>query len=195
MDSSRVYSRQHIVSSRQGKTKGFLSTDRGIALVMILIVAAIVLAIMAGLVYMVTTGTQISGLQKRYQTAQEAAQGGVELVAKEIIPRTIGSEDVVDLTNIESTLQSEYSLIYLSFPVTSSASCLRDKLLLSTVDWTNCNTDNKSFDLKKSDGTIIADFTFRLSGIAPQPDFNVYAKIVDTIEGNSDASGLTLEGL
>jgi hypothetical protein len=169
--------------------------EKGIALVMILILSAIALAIMAGLIYMITTGTQISGLQKRYQTAQEAAQGGVEFVAKEIVPRTIGSTDVTDLTNIESTLQSEYSLIYLSFPATSSASCLRDKLLRSTVDWTNCNSDNKSFDLEKSDGTTIADFTLRLTGVAPQPDFSVYAKIVDTIEGNSDCSGLSLEGL
>ncbi|MEW6569831.1 MAG: hypothetical protein AB1390_01450 [Nitrospirota bacterium] len=171
----------------------YLKNEKGVALMMALILSLIALAIISALIYFVTQGTSISGFQKRYQTAKEAAQGDVEFVTREIIPRTIGSTNVADLISIESTLGGEYSVISLSFP--SNAACLREKLLLSTVDWISCSADEKSFDLKKSDGSLIADFSVTLPGVPPQPNFSVYAKIVDTIEGNTDSGGLALEGL
>ena len=53
-----------------------LRNDRGIALVMVLVLSGIALAIMAGLIYMATSGTQVSGLQKRYKTALEGGLAG-----------------------------------------------------------------------------------------------------------------------
>ena len=53
--------------------------EKGIALVMVLILSAIALAIMAALVYMLISGTQISGMQKRYRTALEAGVGGADV--------------------------------------------------------------------------------------------------------------------
>jgi len=179
-----------------------LTNQKGIALVMALVLSVIALTIISALMYFVTQGTSISGFQKRYQTAQEAAQGGVELTAKEIISRTIGSKDAADLTNIKSALQGEYNsfpLIFsLSFPATTSTSCLRDKLLLSTFvgatstfNWPNCNAVlSTSLDPKTN-----PDISLTLAGIPPQPNFSVFAKIVDTIEGNSDSGGLSLEGM
>jgi Flp pilus assembly pilin Flp len=169
----------------------YLNDEKGIALMMALILSLIALAIISALIYFVTQGSMISGFQKRYQTAQEAAKGGVEIITKEIIPQTIVSIDVADLANRVNSLQNDYTEISLTF--TTGASCLRDKLLLSTQDWSNCSDQNKSFDPKNS-----PDFTFQLSGIPPAQPFNVFAKTVDTIgglEANSDTSGLELEGL
>ncbi|MGQ9570576.1 MAG: pilus assembly PilX N-terminal domain-containing protein [Thermodesulfovibrionales bacterium] len=169
----------------------FLNNEKGIALMMALILSLIALAIISALIYFVTQGTIISGYQKRYQTAQEAAKGGVELITKEVIPQTIVSIDVSDLTNRINSLQNDYSGISLAF--TTGAPCLRDKLLLSTIDWSNCSAANKTLDPKNS-----PDLIFQLSGIPPAQPFNVFAKTVDTIGGlyaNSDTSGLELEGL
>ena len=58
---------------------GIFSNERGIALVMVLILSAIALAIMAALIYMITVGTQASGMQKRYRTALEAGKGGADI--------------------------------------------------------------------------------------------------------------------
>ena len=66
---------------------GVLSNEKGIALVMILILSAIALAIMAGLIYMITAGTQISGMQKRYKTALEAGKGGTDITYQLIAAR------------------------------------------------------------------------------------------------------------
>ena len=43
---------------------------------MVIVLSAVALAIMTALIYMITMGTQISGLQKRYKTALEAGEGG-----------------------------------------------------------------------------------------------------------------------
>ncbi len=68
-----------------------LNNERGVALVMALILTLIILAAVSALLYLVTQGTMMSGYQKRYQTALEAAKGGMELATKEIISRTIAS--------------------------------------------------------------------------------------------------------
>src|SRR4030043_1051567 len=56
-----------------------IRNEKGIALVMVLVLSAIVLIIMAGLIYMLTTGTQISGMQKKYKNASEAGIGGRDI--------------------------------------------------------------------------------------------------------------------
>lgn len=167
----------------------FLNNEKGIALMMALILSLVALAIISALIYFVTQGTIISGYQKRYQTAQEAAKGMVELITKEVMPETIKvSIDVSDLTNRINSLQNDYSGISLAF--TTSASCLKDKLLSSTTNWSNCKDENKTLDLENS-----SDLKSQLSGIPPAQPFKVSAKIVDTIEGNSDIGGSELEGL
>jgi hypothetical protein len=181
-----------------------VTDERGAALVMALILSLIVLAAVSAMLYLVTQGTEISGFQKRYQTAQEAAKGGMELATREVISRTIAS---AYLDNIEGTddnliamktsVGSDYSEISLTFPPATSTACLRNKLLLSAItgttkNWTSCTNDNYSLDLKKPDGTNISDMTFTLSGTPGAADFKVYAKIVDTVAGNTDTSGLDL---
>ena len=56
-----------------------LLNNKGIALVMVMILSLISLAIMSGLIYMVTSGTQVSGIEKRYSTALEAGKSGKDI--------------------------------------------------------------------------------------------------------------------
>ncbi len=138
------------------------SDERGVALVMALILSLIVLAAVSAMLYLVTQGTMISGFQKRYQTAQEAAKGGMELATKEIISRAIASAFLdqiqgtdANLTSMKNSIGSDYSEILLSFTAATSTACLRNKLLLSTKigttnNWASCSADNYSLELKES---------------------------------------------
>jgi FlaG/FlaF family flagellin (archaellin) len=175
--------------------------ERGVALVMALILSLIILATVSALIYLVTQGTMMSSFQKRYQTAQEGAKGGVELVTKEILSETIPAavQSSLSLNLKKSTLKSYFSTISLDFPSSTSDACLVQKLNVpamigSTNQWTNCSSDNRSMDLKTSSGTNISDMTFTLSGNPGAADFIVYAKIVDTVQGNTNRSGLDLQG-
>jgi hypothetical protein len=53
-----------------------IGSEKGVVLIVVLVLSAVSLAIMTALLYMITTGTQTSGLQKRYKTALEAGIGG-----------------------------------------------------------------------------------------------------------------------
>jgi hypothetical protein len=65
--------------------------------------------------------------------------------------------------------------------------CFSDKLLKTTLNWAGgCSN---SLDAKSS-----PDIRFTLSGVAPARPFDVYTKITDTVAGNSNTSGITLEG-
>jgi Tfp pilus assembly protein PilX len=170
--------------------------QKGIALVMALIIAVVVLAAVSALIYLVTIGTSMSGFQKRYQTAQEAAKGGLELVTKEIVPRTISKAELsADLSSMKGSIATDYSTVSLSFPATTSTACLQNKLLDSTWigttnNWTSCGAANMSLNPAEA-----PDITFRLAGNPGAADFNVLVKIVDTVAGNTDISGLDLQGM
>src|SRR4030042_6763671 len=56
-----------------------LRNEKGITLVIVLILSLVALSIISSLIFMITTGTQLSGLQKRYKTALEAGMGGADI--------------------------------------------------------------------------------------------------------------------
>lgn len=148
--------------------------EKGIALAMVLIIAAVSLIVMAGLLYMLTAGTQISGMQKRYRTAVEAGIGGIDITYQTIQNR--GNPNIPGLG-------------FLINPAIGT--CLDTKLNNPTATWGACNSslaidpvgDNQSYDM-----------TFTLPGAGT--DYTVYSKIVDTVEGNSGGDiGLTKGGV
>jgi len=160
-----------------------MQNEKGIALVMILILSTIVLAIIAGLIYMITSTTQISGMQKRYRTALEAGMGGADLTFQ--IFRLRGDPD----------LSMKTALYYNR---TISDACFTAKLneTTSSTNWATCGDYGKSTSMviDPSDPTTY-DFTFQL-GSSPYPTYNAYAKIVDTVEGNSGGDeGLLKHGV
>lgn len=154
-----------------------LKNDKGIALVMVLVLSGIALAIMAGLIYMVTSGTQVSGLQKRYKTALECSTAGAEVVYA-----TIGERGQLSFPNLAITY-------------TSSLNCLASKLTLQTssVNWAGCTPFAKatSTTINPTDATTY-DFLFNL-GSDPYT-CRVNAKIVDTIEGNTAPDSGWIQG-
>jgi len=57
-------------------------SERGVALIMVLVLSAIGLIVMTTVLYVIMMGTQLSGSEKRYRTAHEAALGGIDVVRK-----------------------------------------------------------------------------------------------------------------
>jgi hypothetical protein len=180
--------------------KGFIVNRKGVALVTALLLTLISLSMVLAVIYLITRGTMSSAIHKRYQTALEASHGGSEIITKSFIPNTIGLS-VAELQSDASkpwsilNIKSTFSSISMDFNSLLTASCLNDKLVRSSADWTNCAADNKTLLLKNAAGINVADMKFTLLGIPPQSDFDVYVKIVDTKRGNSNTSGIELEGL
>ena len=154
--------------------------EKGIALAMVLILAAIGLAVMAGLLYMLTLGTQISGMQKRYRTAATAGIGGVDITYQVIAARgdpTIPGIGFLINPNIGTDPGGE--------------NCLIAKLNKPTSSWGTCNS---SLAIDPAGNNQSYDMTFTLPGAGT--NYTVYSKIVDTVEGNSGGDiGLTKGGV
>jgi len=163
------------IKASEFSTHSILSNDKGIALVMVLILSLIALVIMSGLIYMVTSGTQASGIGKRYSTALEAGKSGRDIAYQVLSAR--GNP----YTAAEAAL--------VNFNITASATCLSDKLNKATPNWSACDSS-----LTIIPGTTSTyDMTFQLGS---NPIYTAYAKIVDTVDGNSGADeGLVAHGV
>jgi hypothetical protein len=83
-----------------------LASQKGIALVMALIMSLAIMAMAGGVLFFVTQSTLLSGAGKRYSTASEAADGGVNFM-KDMINKTMRGDvqpsdsatwDMVDAT-------------------------------------------------------------------------------------------------
>jgi len=148
--------------------------EKGIALVMVLILSAIALAVMAALVYMLTSGTQISGMQKRYRTALEAGVGGADVTFQLITAR---GDPGIPLNN--------FSIPALNV---GGYDCLTDKLNTNTSAWNGVCNSSLAIDPANP---ATYDMSFEL-GTPGFPTYRIYSKIVDTVEGNSGGDfGLT----
>jgi hypothetical protein len=163
------------------KLNSKLRNEKGIALIMVLILAAVILVIMAGLVYMITSTTQISGMTKKYKTALQAGVGGAEVTFQIIQLR--GDPEAMIRTA-------------LSYNRTISDACLAAKLntTTSTANWATCGANATAMTIDRDDPTTY-DFSFDL-GTSPYPSYRGFAKIVDTVEGNSGGDeGLLKHGV
>lgn len=150
----------------------YIKNEEGVALMMALVVATISLAIMSSLVYMLTLGTQVSGMKKRYATALEAGQGGVGIVFNFFGVRgNLAELGLADETDMKFTMADD--------------ACITDKISKDTADWDpSCNAV-PSIDVYDTVGGF--DFVFLMS------DYAVFAKIVNTVAGNSAPSGVNLQ--
>ena len=171
--------------------------EKGIALVMVMVLAMISLAIVSAMLFMATQGTVISGAQKFYSTAEEASIGAAELstlylsssgtfnlLGVGISQRCNCGDPMVTTDNIDK--------------LTGARSCRCDKLCNATADWpTSCDENSAtgiqvSLDpaspLTRIDGTPANDFTFALG------KFTLYTKIVDTVRGNTEQGTIVASG-
>ncbi len=158
-----------------------LRTERGVVLVVVIVLSAVALLIMTTLIYMITTGTQVSGLQKRYKTALEAGVGGSDVFYQLIALRaeTAGTNAFkanLDSFSLNSALTTAGTCQGLLSATTYTG--LAAKLLTPSTSWVNCdrsvtidpNTPT-TYDMKIELGTTTK--------------YSVYAKIVATTEGNT----------
>lgn len=144
-----------------------LKNESGMALVIVLVLAVAALIIMTSLIYMVTSGTETSGEGKRYSTALEAAIGGVD-VGKAIV-------DSLGAPNLLNVNQSAIN------------ACINTKLTKPVSGWpAGCDS---SFIINANAATTY-DMSVTLG------NYNVYAKIVDTVPGNTaQVQGLSKPGV
>jgi hypothetical protein len=163
-----------------------LSSESGVALIMVLIISAIALATMGGLIYMTTTGTQISGAQKRYKTALEAAYGGTDVTFAMIAAR---GDPFIDTTFAGGLFS--YNIFADSV---GGVNCLTDKLNSPTSLWDAACDETLHIDPALNPAAVNTYDVLVTLGVLPT--YTVYSKIVDTVEGNSGGSqGLTKGGV
>ena len=158
-----------------------LSNESGMTLVIVMVLAAAALMIMAALLYMATSGTEVSGMGARYANAFEAAVGGTD-VMKGLI--NVGQADTF-------VLQTPGGVKVTSF-TPAQISCTDTKLTETTNLWTanpNCTASSDSSWTIDPTDTATYDMQLSLGG-----NYTVYAKIVDTIQGNTQLSA-TKSGL
>lgn len=162
-----------------------LNENKGIALVTSLMITLISLVIVTALLYMITRGTQMSAQQKKYKTSLEASYGGTEILTKDVFPLILRNYSSATL-NSDLTATFNSGIGNINLQVITTQNCLQSKLTKPTASWpSGCSNLPEP---KKS-----PDMTFTLSASTGNP-FIVYSKIVDTTSGNSDLSGLQLEG-
>lgn len=157
-----------------------VSMKKGAALITVMALIFVTSGMVAAVYYFLHRGIEVSSLEKRYSVAREAGLGGIEVFTKEIIPAAISGKDL-------SVVAASFNSIT-NATVASSATnaCFSDKLFKATDDWDSACS-------KSLDPASNPDVTFTLSGVAPAQPFQVFAKIVDTVAGNSSTSGITLE--
>ncbi len=138
-----------------------LKGNKGSTLLVVLVLSAVALVVAAGLIYMVTEGTNISGSSKRYKTAYEAGKAGADVMYEIINAR--GNPNI-PLTN---------------FSISSTLTATAGKLFIATSNWPN--TYDTSITIDPTNPNMY-DASFDLG------NYKVYAKITDTVLGNSAAN-------
>lgn len=173
----------------KGVIKVGLNNEKGIALMMVLVLSLIALAIVATLIYLVIQGTKTSGFMKRYESAREAGIGGAEIMGALISNR--GNLVIPNYVNFPNSCDCGDPLDHTdNKDSTGNRTCLCDKLCSppytdGTYNWeASCGSSGVTFN--PGDNPDIP--TFNLSGIGSDT-YEVSVKIVDTTIGNSSLSG------
>jgi hypothetical protein len=165
-----------------------LRNEKGIALAMILILSVIALTIIAGLLYIITSGTQISGMQKRYKTALEAGGGGADITYKFVALRGVPADT--------DQFKDELEAAFMYPAITTPAGCsgtniegntftgLAAKLNTPSTSWSSCGVLDSVVINPDDTSTYDMSFDFQ-DPLIDALSYRVYTKISDTVEGNS----------
>ncbi len=147
--------------------KRSLANERGIAMVVVLLLMMVALAMTGGMLYMLARAGYMSGMERRYKTALEAGIGGTDVTLQLIAGRGA------------LTMQTGNNLV-----INGS---LAPKLDNATASW---GTGLDRTLRISPDNVASYDARFDLG------EYRVYAKIVDTVPGNSGADeGLLKSGV
>ena len=154
-----------------------IRNEKGVALVMVLVLSLIGLAIVSALLFMATQGTKMSGYYKFFRTADEAGISGVETTADFMKNVIQGSPDLTPGLRGWGTVA-----------LTADSACLFQKLNVSkgwgtfSAGWSSCSVSEMSLNAASN-----ADFSYQTnpSNSLGIPNFAVFSKIVDTVRGNT----------
>ena len=168
-------------------TGNLLAGTGGFALITALMFTLISLTIVTAMMYLVTQSAKVSGANKRYKTAIEASYGGAELLAKDIIPFLM--LNAVNASTLASLVSAAYgpatNVVIGQSGQAADVACLQLKLKGPSSTWGSCS--------KTPSPTDHPDLTYSVLSATGSP-YTIYAKIVETKTGNSDTSGLQLQG-
>ena len=166
--------------------------EKGIALVLVLVLALIGLAMVSALVFMATQGTILSGAMRFYRTADEASVGTAEMTAEYILGR--GSMTVLGYA---AGCDCGNPAVYTDNidNVTGNRSCRCDKLCNPTAQY-NAGGSTLCADADAVTGglQISVDPSANFDGSVVLGVYTVTYKIVDTVEGNTDMGGIVASG-
>lgn len=152
-----------------------LRTEKGAALLVVLVLSVVAMVVVAGLMYMIIEGTKSSGGGKRYKTALEACKAGVGIATQVIDAR---ANPGIPLSNF--TIPDSNRLF----------AAANGKLTQTTQNWAVGYSSSTIIDPAD---TTTYDFHYDL-GAAPV--FRTYVKITYTTQGNtSDGSALHKHGV
>jgi hypothetical protein len=135
-------------------------SEKGVVLVVVLVLSAVVLALITALIYMVISGTQISGSQKRYKSSLEAAKGGTDLYYQLVGLRGVDADDDAFRTAGAAGDPSMPILDVIQLATASGGTPyyrLQAKLMTPTTSWVDCNS---SLFIDPTDSTY--DMMFQL---------------------------------
>lgn len=159
--------------------------NQGVALISALIVISISAGIFAAIMYFTVTGSEISGIQRKYQSSKEASIGALDIMTKDILPKVITG---AALSSVVSGLTTYPDIIPAITANSAKDTCFQAKLTTLTGSWPGGTCDSGT------DPTVNSDIVFNLKGVAGSTrPFVVSVKIIDTVPGNSDKSGTVLE--
>ena len=126
--------------------------ERGAALVMVLVLSAVGLIVMTTVLYVLMMGTQLSGSEKRYRTAHEAALGGID-----VLRPIIQAQGAIALPGIAITYQP-------SFLNKLNAGSLAAYDTAVSIDPNNANTYDLYVDIGNPVYRIYAKMTQKQQG-------------------------------
>jgi hypothetical protein len=160
----------------------------GVALVLVLMIVVISAGLLSAIMYYALSGSEISGLQRKYETSKEASLGAIDIFTKELIPRTL---QVGALSAAVGSLTQGAGILN-SVTVGSGNNCFAQKLTLAAANWTACGTVAIATD---ANPTVSPDITLQLLSVAgASRRYVIQTKIIDTVVGNSNLNGIHLEG-
>lgn len=142
--------------------------DKGSTLIVVLVLSAVALFVTAGLIYMLIESTKISGSMKRFKTAGEAGRAGAEVMYQLINARANPGIPLANFTICDSNRLFNQTTGKLFVPTANWPAGTDSSI---TIDPANTNTYDTRFDL------------------GDNPTYRVFAKITDTVKGNSASDG------
>ena len=164
-----------------------IKSERGFALVVVVMLSALMLVALTTVIYMVSQGTRMSGSSKGYRTALEAALGGAEIFYRVLDTRG----DTGRLTSLKQDYEAAAIGIPVNFttPITCTETAtgptgtartgIQAKIMTETTFWSNCN--NSAI----IDPSVPSSYDM----IAVLGKYNVYVKLIASTDGNTSSTG------